>query len=354
MTAVLPDASGPRPGGETRDASRSAAGGSPGIIRVFPDLDEDLLLELFHKGAKAQWTSRDLEWTLPAQMNDRQRRALARVLTPIYLGEQTAMVGASGLVPQLMRAGETTAQLYITSFMMDEARHFEALTRVYRTLGHDPMRLREMPEMLRYHHRLRQGDRVDWVWGIFISDLFGKLFYRALVASQPNTSFGRLSARIIQDESRHQAFAVHYLRRNLPHLDPARKRALVGLRDELYGFVDYGTGRLRDDFDALGFDSEALLSQFWSELGHFSRHLGLDSSGPGSGKGDGDAGTMAAGGAAGAASGIAQPGTIAPPLESRATAPGGEAGRALLRCFGCLFALLCQPRRAQHLGIATA
>ena len=35
------------------------------------------------------------------------------------------MVGASTILPQLMAAGETTAQLYLTSFMMDEARHFE-------------------------------------------------------------------------------------------------------------------------------------------------------------------------------------------------------------------------------------
>ena len=33
-----------------------------GITRVLPDLTDDLLLNLFHKGVKAQWTSRDLDW----------------------------------------------------------------------------------------------------------------------------------------------------------------------------------------------------------------------------------------------------------------------------------------------------
>jgi hypothetical protein len=328
--------------------ARQSGSSSAGIIRVFPDLDDDLLLQLFHKGVKAQWTSRDLDWTLPLHMTDPQRRSLARLLTPVYLGEQTAMVGASGLVPQLMRAGETTAQLYITSFMMDEARHFEALTRLYRTLGHDPMRLRELPEMLRYHHRLRQGDRIDWVWGIFISDLYAKLFYRAFVASQPEGLFGRMSERIIQDESRHQAFAVHYLRRNLPNVDQARRRALVTMRDELYALVEYGMGRLRDDCDTLGFDGDRVLSQLWTELGHFSRHLGLS-------EGDASGGRGAGGGSGlGGASGVApsdRPGTAEPTTrqslvhEARVDSPTERGG--VLSCFGCLLALICHPVTAQ-------
>src|SRR5947199_3085158 len=112
--------------------------GARGIARVFPDLEEDLLLNLFHKGARAQWTSLDLDWAPPLVLTERQREALARLLTPVYFGEQTAMAGASIILPQLMAAGETTAQLYLTSFMVDEARHFEALTRLYRKLEHDP------------------------------------------------------------------------------------------------------------------------------------------------------------------------------------------------------------------------
>ena len=132
-----------------------------GITRIFPDLTEDLLLNLFHKGAQAQWTSRSLDWSTPLSLSERQKLALARLLTPVYFGEQTAMAGASSILPSVMAAGEATAQLYIASFIMDEARHFETLTKLYQTLGHDPLGIRDMPELLRYYHRLRQGDRVD-------------------------------------------------------------------------------------------------------------------------------------------------------------------------------------------------
>src|SRR5205807_10622492 len=141
-----------------------------GITRVFPDLSDDLLLNLFHRGAKAQWTSRDLDWTAPTTLSPRKRLDLARLLTPVYFGEQTAMAGAGAILPKVMAAGEATAQLYLASFIMDEARHFETLTRLYRTLGHDPLGIRQIPELLRYHHRIRQGDRADWVWGILFSD----------------------------------------------------------------------------------------------------------------------------------------------------------------------------------------
>src|SRR3979409_785348 len=128
-----------------------------GIRRVFPDLSEDLLLNLFHKGARAPWTSRDLDWTAPTTLSARQRVALARLLTPVYFGEQTAMAGASAILPKVMAAGEATAQLYLASFIMDEARHFETLTRLYRALGHDPLGLREIPDILAYHARILAG-----------------------------------------------------------------------------------------------------------------------------------------------------------------------------------------------------
>src|SRR6266702_1276176 len=210
--------------------------GATGITRVFPDLSDDLLLNLFHKGAKAQWTSRDLDWSAPTTLTARQRLALARLLTPVYFGEQTAMAGASAILPKVMAAGEATAQLYLASFIMDEARHFETLTRLYGVLGYDPLSMREMPELMRFYHRISRGDRAEWVWGILFSDINAKHFYRAIGAHQvpPDPLFGGISARVLLDESRHLAFAEHYLRRNVPHMEPARRHALILMRDDLF------------------------------------------------------------------------------------------------------------------------
>jgi P-aminobenzoate N-oxygenase AurF len=244
---------------------------------VFPDLSDDLLLNLFHKGAKAQWTSRDLDWSAETTLSPRQRLALARLLTPVYFGEQTAMAGASGILPKVMAAGEATAQLYLASFIMDEARHFETLTRLYRSLGHDPLGLREIPELLRYHHRIRQGDRADWVWGILFSDVIAKHFYRAFGASQTpgDPLFGSLSNRILQDESRHLAFAEHYLRRNVAGMEPARRRALIEMRDDLFRILQAMTERVRADAAAFDIDSDDYLGWVWSDVEAFGKRIGL-------------------------------------------------------------------------------
>src|SRR6266536_5211097 len=252
-----------------------AAAGARGLGRILPDLEDDMLLNLFHKGARTQWTSLDLDWVPPMRLTGRQREALARLLTPVYFGEQTAMLGASGILPQVAAAGETSAQLYLTSFMVDEARHFEALTRLYRKLGHDPLGLRKMPELLRYHHRIRQGDRADWVWGILFSDVIAKHFYRSFGVAQADPLFGAMSQRILLDESRHLAFADHYLRRNVPRMSPARRRALVDMRDDLYRLLQSMTEKVRADGDSFGVDGDDYLARVWADVETFGRRIGL-------------------------------------------------------------------------------
>lgn len=250
------------------------------MIRIFPDLDEDLLIRLFHKGARFTWTSADVDWEAPWQLDRQQARSLARLLTPVYLGEQSAMIGASAIMPQLMNAGETTAQVYLASFIFDEARHFEALTHLYRRLEVTPAGIREVPEMLRYHHRLRQGDRADWVWGILISDLFAKQFYGMFAKSQPEALFGQMSGRILRDESRHQAFADEYLRRAIPSMSDARRLQLVSLRDDLMATMEAMYGRLNDDAVALSIDGRAFLDRLMADVDTHARRIGL-TPGPG-------------------------------------------------------------------------
>ena len=187
------------------------------------------------------------------------------------------MAGASSILPKVMAAGEATAQLYLASFIMDEARHFETLTRLYRSLGHDPLGLREIPELLRYHHRIRQGDRADWVWGILFSDVIAKHFYRAFGVNQAPADplFGGLSTRILQDESRHLAFAEHYLRRNVAGMEPARRHALVEMRDDLFRILQAMTERVRADAAAFDVDADDYLGWVWSDVEAFGKRISL-------------------------------------------------------------------------------
>lgn len=245
------------------------------MIKIFPQFEEDLLIRLFHKGVKAQWTVSDVEWEQPLLMEDDQSRALAHMLTPVYLGEQSAMIGASVVLPQMAMAGETTSQIYLSSFLMDEARHFEVLTHLYKRLEEDPLNVRQMPAMLRYHNRLRKGDRIDWVWGILISDIFAKNFYQIFSRSQPEALFGNLSGRILQDESRHQAFAEHYLKKAVPTLDEGRLQDLVRMKDDLLSIMDNMYDHLMDDAKRLNIDGRIFLDELRAEIEHKAQRIGL-------------------------------------------------------------------------------
>ncbi len=250
------------------------------MLRLFPDLSDDLLKRLYHKGAHVHWTSEDIDWDAPVALDGRGSLALARVLSPVYLGEQSAMLGAANVLPQLAMAGESTAQLYLTTFIGDEARHFEVLTRLYHRLGHQPVSIRALPAMLRYHHRLRQGDRVDWVWGILISDLFAKNFYQMFAHQQENLLFGAMSQRILVDESRHQAFCDHYLTNLMPHLGPERRKALRTMRDELLAIMEDMQAVLGDDAEALGFSGQEMLDRVMADVTVHARRIGLDDDPP--------------------------------------------------------------------------
>ena len=312
------------------------------MSRVFPDLSDDLLLNLFHKGAKVQWTSRDLDWEAPVVMPERQRKALAHLLTPVYFGEQTAMAGAGHVLPELLLAGETTAALYVSTFIMDEARHFEALTRLYRQLGVEPTSLRRIPELLRYHHRIRQGDRADWVWGILFSDVIAKHFYRAFGLAQADPLFGEMSKQILLDESRHLAFADHYLRRNVPRMEPARRRAMIQMRDDLFRILSAMTERVRVDATEFEVDADDYLAGVWSDVEKFGRRIGLP-----------DSGDEPPGGSGGGATEqevetVDPEGATAParPKASRTYSMSGLM-QEIPRCFGCLLAALCGRRLAR-------
>ncbi|PWI58070.1 ferritin-like domain-containing protein [Sulfoacidibacillus thermotolerans] len=247
-------------------------------MRIYPDLKEDdPILQLFHKGVKGQWSSSEFDWEIPFHLDESEANAFARVLTPVYLGEQTAMLGASTILPHFVQAHETSAQLYITTFMLDEARHFEMLTKVYRLLGRKPLELRDLREMFRYHYRLlKSKNRLDWLFGILISDLFAKNFYGAFRKTFPDTLFGKLSTRIILDEARHQAFAEHYigaLRDEMPH--EVRDR-LLEMRDDLLFIMHAMLKKLQDDASIVGIDGYGILQELTHDIEKKVHIMGLD------------------------------------------------------------------------------
>ena len=246
-------------------------------MRIMPDLTDDKIMSLFHKGVKGQWAADELDWSLPFALDEFEKTSFARILTPVYLGEQTAMAGAAKVIPYFMTAHEHSAQLYLTTFMLDEARHFEMLTRVYRLLDRKPLDLRDLREMFQYHYRLLQSNnRVHWLFGILISDLFAKHFYGMFVRKFRPTLFGQLSIRIIRDEGRHQAFAEHYLYEMSDSMPHEMRQELLKMRDDLLRIMESMCKKLVSDTETLGFDGYELLQQLNYDVEKKVRIIGME------------------------------------------------------------------------------
>lgn len=246
------------------------------MIQVHPALGDDELLRLFDKGIKRQWAPDSIDWGGAANIPLAKREALAQVLTPVYLGEQTAMIGVSTVIPMVLTHGQTEAALYLSSMGLDEARHFRNLHELYVLLGQDPLPRRRLPEMWRYHARLLQRrDPVEWVWGILISDLFAKNFYGGFGQRFAGSLVGRLAYRTLQDEARHQAFSDRYLTRVLPTLDSAGRQALLDLRDDLFRVMEKMGERLRAPMETLDWAPETFLEELWNDTEKWVARLGI-------------------------------------------------------------------------------
>ncbi|MCL6596679.1 MAG: ferritin-like domain-containing protein [Firmicutes bacterium] len=250
------------------------------MIQVHPEMDDERLVALFDKSVHRQWAQDAVAWEDFDRVPASVRKDLAMVLTPVYLGEQTAMVGVATVIPMLLMRGEHEASLCLAGMELDEARHFRILNHLYRLFGHEPMPSRRLPEMWRYHARLlKSRDPMEWVWGILISDLFARRFYKAVGELDPQGLLGALTRRILQDEARHQAFSDLYLERELPTAAPERRRALLDERDDLFRVMDALATRLSANANALGIDHDALLDGLWSDTERWADRLGLGATG---------------------------------------------------------------------------
>lgn len=246
------------------------------VIRIKPDISDRKLLRLFHLGARISWTSEDYPEFLPSGVEPRAALALAHLMTPVYLGEQSAMLGANRAIAYFSEHRDMSYVVYLSTFMVDEARHLEAITRLYDGLQTDPLAIRDLPDMLRYHHRMRAGQEIaTWVFGIMVSDLFAKHFYRALAVLYKDAPLGHMAVRVIQDESRHQAFAEHYLRANLPTLSDDRYTELWDLKEDLLRIIGNMARSLGDDARALGISAPELFDRFATDVSEHSRRMGL-------------------------------------------------------------------------------
>ncbi len=246
------------------------------MIHIHPTMNNDQLLDLFDEGTSSQWSHEILDWTGTGDYSPQVRKALANLITPVYLGEQTAMMGVSAIIPMMLSSNQPEAALFLSTMGLDEGRHFRNLHQLYALWEEEPLSRHRLPEMWRYQARLMANHNVlEWLWGILISDLFAKQFYGGFAKQFAGTLLGNLSEHILVDENRHQAFSEIYLESMIPNLPVEAKQALLSMRDDLFRSIEILGTQLEESLEVLQWRRGPLIEDLWNETERWANSLSL-------------------------------------------------------------------------------
>ena len=177
------------------------------VYKVLPDLDKPRHLSVWHKAIRGQWSPEEIHWKNPSRLSrDDLKDRLARILTPVLMGEQAALYSVTSMIQILGRESDTESQFYLTSMAMDEARHTELFARLYHRLEREPMSIRRMPESYLFQSKIMSDVPTEWLTGSLVSEVIAKLTLEELKRLDVESVLTEIATRVLGDEARHLAF----------------------------------------------------------------------------------------------------------------------------------------------------
>ena len=182
------------------------------IYKVLPDLSRRRHMSIWHKALRAQWSAEDLNWSPPLRLtSDATLDGLARLLTPILMGEQSALYSVSALIPILGQSSEVESQFYLTTWAVDEARHTELFARFYQRIAREPLSIRRFQTGYLFQSAIVSHEPAEWLAGVLVSECLAKLVMEEFKRLDLDPVLSEISSGILEDEARHLAFNHIYL-----------------------------------------------------------------------------------------------------------------------------------------------
>lgn len=243
------------------------------IYKVLPDLNKKRQLGLWHKALRSQWSAEDMNWSAPQRMtNKRLKDGLARVLTPVLMGEQAALYSVSALIPILGHRSHVDAQFYLTTWAVDEARHTELFARFYGRIDREPMSIRRFPAGYLFQSKIIAKDPGEWLSGVLVSECAAKVTMQEFVRLDLDPVLSEISDGILVDEARHLAFNHVYMEDVFADLYRKGHEGAETYGEELKQKLESVLALLPPVFDALasemdeiGIERERVLEQIAAE-----------------------------------------------------------------------------------------
>jgi hypothetical protein len=218
---------------------------------------------LYGKASEEQWSVAALPWDKLGETNPDWRRGMIGLLSPLLVSERGAMMACGTMLPTIRSRGDHDSEIVMHAMMLDEARHWEGLNRVFLELKAAPTPLSEWKEMLGINLLIMRGASFDqWLWGIQICDIIAGHLYAAFKSSTDSPPIQALFAGFLRDESRHHRFCHLFFEREASRFtrEEQRRYRLHG-RKLVAKFEAMICGRLADDMKRVNSDPRAVFEK---------------------------------------------------------------------------------------------
>ncbi len=217
---------------------------------------DDGFHRLYTKASEEQWSIANLPWAELGKPDADWRRGMLALLSPLLVSERGAMQACGTMIPQVRARGDHDSELVMHAMMLDEARHWEGLNRIFLELKGEPTPIGEWKEMLGINLLIMRGASFDqWLWGIQICDIIAGHLYAAFKASTASKPIQGLFSGFLRDEARHHRFCHLFFSREAARFSrEERARYRLHSRKLVGKFEKMICGRLADDMRRIGAD----------------------------------------------------------------------------------------------------
>ncbi|MDP3939161.1 MAG: ferritin-like domain-containing protein [Deltaproteobacteria bacterium] len=198
------------------------------------DLVEGEETRLYEMAKSEQWNaSTDIDWSKPVGWSKKltKETALAYradVISQFWYGEQGALAVCAQLIPLVP---DMSAKLYLSSQVIDEARHTEVFGRYLNLIG-GPTQLNPHLERLLLNLLEAPGVEEKLVGMQVLAEGLALDSFHSMMDTTSDALLRDILAKVSQDESRHLGFGVLYLKRRIAQTTPERRaeveKALAG------------------------------------------------------------------------------------------------------------------------------
>jgi ribonucleoside-diphosphate reductase beta chain len=240
-------------------------------------LRQELLpMRLWHKAKKLGiWNPRDIDFSRDIldwqAMSERQRTGIARQSALFLAGEESVTLDLLPLIMVIAREGRIEEEMYLTSFLWEEAKHVEGFRRFFDDVAQDHSDLshyhgpsyrrifyEELPSAM--NRLLTDASPVAQVrasvtYNLIVEGVLAETGYygymRELTEQGRMPGMQQLVGLVKRDESRHIAFAIYFLSRLMAEHGDAVWEALQERMNELLPLT---LGVVNDSYDAWGDD----------------------------------------------------------------------------------------------------